>query len=129
MDRITSTALCQYRENKANESHEHFNRYSKLIKIDTANRTIAQTHEIHIALHKALIAADDAKEAHKLVCGDKHDSVINEMLPGLFLVGKYGMSENVREHLADKIEDAYEYFENRMEDAALSKFHRDAFGE
>jgi hypothetical protein len=130
MDRITSTALCQYRENQAAKSHEHFNRYAAITKIEKSARTVAQTHEMHIALHKSLLAADDAIAAHKLVCGENNANVVDSMLPGIFTMeDKRAFMDNVRQHCESVVHDAYEYFENQIEDAALSKFHRDAFGE
>jgi hypothetical protein len=127
MERIISTALCQYRETQAEKSHEFFNKYSNLVKID--NPTIEQTHEMHIAWHKAMIAADEAKEAHSIVCGkETYNFVIESMLPAIFTFSD-DLQAKLREIIVPRAEEAYEYFENKMEDAALSKFHYDAYGE
>jgi predicted nicotinamide N-methyase len=127
MERIISSALATYREIQAEKSHEFYNKYTKLVKIE--NRNIEQTHEMHIAWHKAMQAADVAKEAHETLCGkDQLQFVIDSMLPAIFTFSQ-DLQDKMRDIIAPRAEEAYEYFENKVEDAALSKFHYDAFGE
>jgi len=127
--RITSSALCLFRESETAKSNEHMAKWEKLCKIDNDKRTQEQEYDLAIAFHKAMRAAEDARAAHVMLCGDKADFFFNRDINFFFQIGNEEFLAILGPKMTELAEAGYEYFENRMEDAALSKFHYDAFGE
>jgi hypothetical protein len=116
-----------FRENKISESNEHFERWLKYCR--AMRKTVETEHKLAIAFDKAYRAANDAREAHVMLCGDTANFAFNRDIPYMFEIGNEADYDGVIKIMTKRAEEAYEYFESHMEDAALSKFHSDAFGE
>jgi hypothetical protein len=110
MNRITSTALCLYREQCAKESREFF---ARITKEQPKGDLYA------ILTDKALRAAEDSHAAH---------AELNTNIANPCDCMDLEMVKMFREALGDAAELAYERAEAAVEDAALSKFHHDAYG-
>jgi hypothetical protein len=113
--RITSTALCLYREAQETKFVELMAKARKLNKDNGAYDEDAYV----IATHKALTAGIEYHDVNDMLGGHFHSvhvwdrELIGQVMP-LF---------------AERASEAYERAEARVEDAALTKFHHDAYGD
>lgn len=109
--RVTSLALARHREEMAKEfARQH-----------TAMLTAAAGSDpYYIAVDKMLSAAEDCHAAHTALFAD----CVNPCRE----VWDLETVAMCRKSLGEKAADAYERAEAEMEDRALSRFHRDAFG-
>ena len=126
---VLISALVMFRAAEATKAHEQFAKYNALHKQE--NRSIEDTHKMWIAMHKAISAVKQSNEAHEMINKEVNSTRENDLVPYAFNMKWKGFDfmEMTIEDMGDKAEIAYEYFESKMEDAALSKFHYDAFGE
>ena len=109
--RVISIALCQYRENRETEFNKQMARMQK---------AVSASDDYYIAVDKMLRAAEECHAAHdalKAKCRNPCD------------VWDMDLVAACRKGLGTKADEAYEHAEAAMEDAALAKFHWDAYGE
>ena len=126
MINVVSHALCMYREAKGTEANKLYSEFLEMTKVAEPH-TQEYKYEIAVKMDKVLNAVKASNAAHD----ELKTNVENFCVDGIFHVelndGKTFMSI-MENKFKNVIDEAYEYFENKMEDAALSKFHYDAYG-